>query len=719
MDPLTLGLILSLSSAVVLVTLFLLIKQRLARRQPQQLDFHAADSIVLSEHNDSIARLVVKGGGRLVSMNAEAQRWFNLYEKDSLSLERIAAKIRPREAFFALCAEEGETRLALDGRLIQANSSQLYLGDQAITLLTLQAYRAQNEVPSTTGLPEHAWEIFRNLSEHVGQQNDSKDVVLKLLESIEFLLPADKIELSVLDETDSSLVPYQLSGLPGDLERVIEHERQSLKSPGLAGYVYQRRVAVLAENFEAILELQKNGNSLGDVDEYRSLIGVPLKTGKSVFGTLHFLSRVDDTFQAEDLDIVNLVATQMSFILYDFKLRQKEEQRAVELNKLLALTRGFTELFETRNVFASLLKMLTALIPVEVLGFLIYDEKKQVLEGKNPFQGLPPQFIDLYFSRIPPNSEAEKTLLLQKVIITENAAESQQWETLGLIHLSQAASLQETALIPLVSGGRMLGYLQASNHSAGVRPFSENELNLLTLAAAQAAPIIENNALVQENVKHTKHTASLRRIANLASSASEVEDIIRLTLRELSVSFNADISLMFLLDESSASLEMHPSSVYGKLNSPPDYERLLMGDAQFPFSVSGSLNTRLSINCSRDNSLIPYYQDLLSRWEIESVVIAPLIVRDEGIGEIWIGSQKLSQYNQSDAQFLSSAAIQMASLIENTRLMLETDEDIRRRLEHFSMLKRIGFELNTSTDLNYLLQIISKKSSRSLAPIAV
>jgi len=62
--------------------------------------------------------------------------------------------------------------------------------------------------------------------------------------------------------------------------------------------------------------------------------------------------------------------------------------------------------------------------------------------------------------------------------------------TLGLHHLAQAAGIRHTVLMPLASGGRMLGYLQAANKRDGTS-FDHHDLRFLAIIAGQAAPLLK------------------------------------------------------------------------------------------------------------------------------------------------------------------------------------------------------------------------------------
>ena len=94
-------------------------------------------------------------------------------------------------------------------------------------------------------------------------------------------------------------------------------------------------------------------------------------------------------------------------------------------------------------------------------------------------------------------SPAESLIYSRRPILTENAAEDQEWGLLGLTDFAVAASLRDTALIPLATAGRMLGYLQLS-HRENPGPFSESDLRLQRIVGDQLAAIIENALLIED-----------------------------------------------------------------------------------------------------------------------------------------------------------------------------------------------------------------------------
>jgi PAS domain S-box-containing protein len=91
---------------------------------------------------------------------------------------------------------------------------------------------------------------------------------------------------------------------------------------------------------------------------------------------------------------------------------------------------------------------------------------------------------------------------------------------------------------------------------------------------------------------------------------------------------------------------------------------------------------------------------------MESAIVVPLVVRGQGIGEMMIGGRKQDLFSTSDLQVASTVASQFAIAIENTRHAGATDEGLRRRSDYLTLMMRIVRELNSTSNLKELCQII-------------
>ncbi|HEY9817109.1 MAG TPA: hypothetical protein V6D20_15110, partial [Candidatus Obscuribacterales bacterium] len=211
-DSLALGLLflaigLGLSVLIVLVLRFLPKEQ--PRLQSRNSSFLPLD---LDPHAEAV--LLVQPGGRLSYLNQQARQLFELGEEIP-NLEHLARRARPSEAFFSLCAAEGQASFSLDGRLIEGVSYQVPHGAELAVLVSLRrpqfVLEGDGSAPEQTGFSDQALKIITELSQAIAASLDLETTLQTILESIERLIPADLSEINLFDDEDSSqLVSYSL-----------------------------------------------------------------------------------------------------------------------------------------------------------------------------------------------------------------------------------------------------------------------------------------------------------------------------------------------------------------------------------------------------------------------------------------------------------------------------------------------------------------------------
>ena len=309
----------------------------------------------------------------------------------------------------------------------------------------------------------------------------------------------------------------------------------------------------------------------------------------------------------------------------------------------------------------------------------------------------------------------QRLIILEKrLIATRNAASDLDWRELGLQTPAQAASLRESVLAPMVSGDRLVGYFQVSNHKGTSVEFSESEIRLIETVARQAAGIIENSVIMEQTRQRALRSDALRRIASLAASTATIDEILRFSVQELARLFQGDIAAIFLRDEKFDELRLHEGSVFGvtedALNT---LNRLHMDAAQYRYTVSGSQKPFLSGRLSSDRRVLSVYRPLVTTLQVESAVVVPLILRDHSLGELMLGSRKAEFFNNYDLQIISTAAGQLASAIDDASRATLTDETLRRRVEQLTSIARVSRELNSMTDLHSLLDVVYNESLRT------
>jgi GAF domain-containing protein len=167
----------------------------------------------------------------------------------------------------------------------------------------------------------------------------------------------------------------------------------------------------------------------------------------------------------------------------------------------------------------------------------------------------------------------------------------------------------------------------------------------------------------------------LRQIASLASSAATLDEILKFSVQELTRLLKADISLIFLLDETNTELRLHQASAVGIPDGAAGSTlHLAVDDPQFYFTITGRMHVLVSGKMADETILPPFYRTVITLLNMQSAIVIPLIVRDRGVGEFWLGSHNEEFFDRGDLLTVSTACGQLAGVVEQSSLAAQTDE---------------------------------------------
>jgi len=649
--------------------------------------------------------LLVQSGGRVEYLNDLAREWFGLRSEERPDLEILIRRARPAEDLLNLCAMPGQKRLSIDNKLMEVTSYRIPASYPQM-LVAIKIVEFSKNIDDT----HDGISILRLISEFgrdVSASLDLNEVIHAVLYNISQLISSDILEIKTRNSSSDGLVPFTLDISGSSLTTHIASRSQF---DGLTDYLIDLRKPLLIGDTSVPSQVvpSLNGNSY-----VRSYLGVPLIVGDSLIGTVELGHFTPNILKQQDLDLVELISPQIAYSLHNALIYSAEQKRTSELGGLVNLVESLGVSGNYSDLIKNLIESIAMLFPVNVLGFLLFDEGKRTLEAQSPFLGLPSHIVNIYRASIPINSPAEKILQEKKIITTQNAAADPVWRELGLQTLAQAASLRESLLAPMIAGDRFIGYLQLSNHKQASIEFADSEIGLVVTVARQTAGIIENSVDMEQTRQRALRSDALRRIASLAASTATIDEILRFSIQELARLFQGDIGAIYLCDEHTGELHLHESSVFGATTETiAVLSRLHMDASQTRNTVSGSQKQFLSGRLSSDRRILPGYRPLVTTLQVESAVVVPLIIRDQSLGELMLGSRKAEFFNSYDLQIIATAAGQLASAIDDASRSNLTDETLRRRLEQLTSISRVSRELNSMTDLHSLLDVVHNESLR-------
>ncbi len=663
-----------------------------------------ADATFAHLQNDEDAVVVVLAGGRVGYLNARAREWFGLLPEDQPSLEFLAQRIRPSDEFIRLSAAPGRARLTLSTRALEGASFAVPSPEGVALVVTLRPARlmaAAGEQTAQGAPPSEALKVLLELGEQIGSRLDLEEAIRAVAEAVDRLLPSDVLEITLWDERHQGLVPHRYMATGRGVEAVPAPARYA-PDEGLTGYLVGRQQPLLLDDIDRYTPVPPA------VDRrrhpLRAYMGVPLKVGEEMVGTLEVALFSPAAYSRSDLEFLALIGREVALALHNARLFSETRRRLEELRSLAGIARSVGGARQVEELVGRILENIRPLLPAEMLGFLLYDEVHRTLAAQWPFVGLPEGFVAAYQTRIPAGSEAEALLLAGEPLTTEEAAADARWQTLGLDELNRTAGVHASVLYPLTTGERFLGFLQAANKPDG-SPFGDDDLQVLTLIAAQVAPLLENAVLFQEARQRARRAEALRRIASLTASPATLDELFKFSLVELARLVDARYAAVLLLDEHQTQLAPHEPSLFG---ISPEKARAIgtipSNAPDFPLTVTRSGRPFLSADLTTDRRVIAAYRPLLrALGDVRSAIVVPLQAHGENMGEILLGHPQTGHFDRNDLQLAAATAAQMAIGVERQRLLGRSDAALRTQVQELSTLTRLSRELAAFSSLEQLL----------------
>lgn len=706
----TLGIIFAaLGVAFLLLTPLLLRLVPYLRRVTQPASSPSVIPTDLPPNENAV--LIVQAGGRVTYLNDRARDWFNLVENEIPNLERLARNTRPSEAFLNLCAVAGHARFNLHQSLIEGVSYQMPSEGQQAIMVTLQQLQLSG-LEDDGGRATQTLSIFNEISQNMSASLDLETTIETILESIDRLIPSDFSEVAIWDHEKVCLIPYRYLVDDDGVRRLGMSADRYPSSEGYTGYMVSNKKPLIVDQVNEFTDAKPYVNR--HQFPINAFLGLPLYVRGEIIGTIELASQTPEAFNQGDLDVLETLSGHAAIALQNAITHFKEQQRATEMAGLAELAQVSSTIYDSDELYQHLIEYISPLLNVEILGFLIYNQATRTLEGQVPFQGFPEQFAVLYKTVIEEGSPAEKLWEEQDIIITNDMSESSPLSFLGLSPLTQAAGIRETVLLPLCSGKHSLGFLQVANKLDGTS-FTDDDLRLLRIIAGHTAPILENAHLIQQSRRRAQRAEALRRVASLAGSGATIDEILNFSTLELSRFLQADMTALLLLDENLGRLILHAGSLIGvDQESAECLSDFLASETSLTETVTASTLPLIFNDVEESLAVAPTYHRLFQCLpEAQSAIIVPLIIRDRGIGELIIASAQKHFFNINDSLSATTAAGQLASALERSTLLTQTDENLQRRVDQLTTLNRIVSELNTTEDLKQLLKQVRDEVLRT------
>ena len=259
-------------------------------------------------------------------------------------------------------------------------------------------------------------------------------------------------------------------------------------------------------------------------------MGVPLNAGAETIGALSIASRdAIVNYTRGQLELLQNISDHTAGAIVKSRLLQDSERRARQLTTLNEITRQLTSTLESEPLLNNILENAVTILNCEAGSLFLVDDQTDELVFRvtvGPVAG------DLLGKRLPPGSGIVGRAVQTRAPVIDNDAQRS-----GGRHAAtdeQTGFVSRTLLaVPLQVKDRVTGVIEVINRRDRL-PFGEDDQNLLTAFAGQAAVAIENARLYtltdKELAARVEELSVMQRIDRELNTSLEMDRAMRITL---------------------------------------------------------------------------------------------------------------------------------------------------------------------------------------------
>ena len=381
-------------------------------------------------------------------------------------------------------------------------------------------------------------QVVNNMERRVSEMN----ALSRVAQGINITLNFDDIleliyaqTLQVMAGNDFHLTLYNKTGqyfyyafcIESD-ERIPQKENLPLPSKTtLDQEIILSRRPILTQDFTGQSQI------MGVISNVRGLyawLGVPLNAGMETIGSLSITSRDPSiTYTSNHMDLLQAIADQTAGAIVKSRLLQETERRAQQLSTLNVITRQLTSTLDLQLLLKNILENAVAILNSEAGSLFMVDEQSdemifQVTVG--------PVASNLVGQRLPAGTGfVGKAVISRQPVIVNDVQASVGYNPATD---KQTGYITRAILaVPMEVKDRVIGIIEIINKKDGL-PFVDDDQNLLSAFAGQAAVAIENARLYtltdQELTARVEELSVMQRIDRELNASLEVDRAMRITL---------------------------------------------------------------------------------------------------------------------------------------------------------------------------------------------
>jgi len=543
-------------------------------------------------------------------------------------------------------------------------------------------------------------DLLAELGRIVAQSPDVRETYERFAECVRTMLPADRVTVSIYDETSDLLTTTYISGDPITnweegaphalnetlLENVVR-DRRSLLSTGY-DYSSSRVKAVLA------------GAEVG----LKSAVAVPLLHRGEVIGTLGLRSTDEYAYDADSVVLLEQIGTQIAPAVVNAAMYTALETEGRERAVLAEISRILSASPDIADVYEEFVLQVGKLVRWDRISVNVLDPETQRLRTAYAAgAGISEYPVGAYQ---PPGNESIVGYVANtgESLLIENIDEMA--DRFPDSVTAANAGLRSGIYVPLISEGAVIGTLAAGVYARNA--YSTSDLNLLQRVAEQAAGTFANAEIRSRADRQAREEATLAEIGRIMTGSLKIDDIYDHFVEHVRALMPAErVSIIEIYPEIDELSIRYVSGIEAAYTA---------SGARRKLHINGVLQTAarsesgLSIpDLSAELSKFPDAKPVVESG-VRSALYSPIRSQGEVIGILCVASREVGVHSEYHFKLLGRISAQIAGSLANVRLHELAD----RHAKEESVLAEISRIVNSSLDIEIVYEQFAEQVSRIL-----
>jgi|GEM_PF-395028 len=490
---------------------------------------------------------------------------------------------------------------------------------------------------------------------------------------------------------------------------------------------------VISENRPLVINRGSEDVPTGDFcPPFAALLGVPLRIGNRILGTLSLVDTEPQAFDQDQIDLAQAIAHQIAIIVENARLFSERERQIAELQAINRISHAAGTALDLPSLLHKVYVALQRFMPLDAFSMIVYaPENGLVIEGISIDEGQ--EYTYLRNQPLPGNSFAAWLVRHRRPLhLRDVAAELPNYPELAL-HIVGANKPAAAWLgVPLFDrDAQVIGTIAIQGYEP--HAFEPRDEDFLVSVAYQVALHVENVRLLAQRGRQIRELHAIGRLGQLVSASYDLNDILREIHTIIAAATDASVFYLIICEPRS---QIITHAVFIEQNEPTD----IAWQGRPPPADSLTawiLNQRRPLR----------FYDLLSQTtELQALGITPHSFNDKHPARAWVGMPLLAKdgeaigvlslqdyqphrYDEQTVEFLRrlgshvSLAVQKVRLFEdrerqvdeNARLFAEarTHAAAAERQAHLmELVYRIASVLSSRLDQQEILDLAARELVR-------